>query len=61
MAREALARVDVVDHLDIDAVLPFTTWLVDSNWPSIQLLANHLLIFRELDYEAVIKLIQTSP
>jgi hypothetical protein len=46
--------------LDIDSILPFTEFLVESNWPIISILATHLLTYRELGYEDVVRLIQQS-
>ena len=56
MAREALSRVHIEPRLDIDSILPFTTLMVESNWPTIQFLATQLLVYNELDYDDVVKL-----
>jgi hypothetical protein len=60
MSREALAMVDLEPRLDIDAVLPFTRLLVDHEWAAIQLLANQLIVQRELDYAQVLRLVQMA-
>jgi len=60
MSREALAMVDLEPRLDIDAVLPFTRLLVDHEWAAIQLLANQLIVHRELDYGQALRLVQMA-
>ena len=57
MASAALTRLKD-PRLDIPSITPFTRLLVDANWPLIQLLANQLILDRELSYDQVVSLIR---
>lgn len=59
-AREMLSRVEFAEGLDIEAITPFTTMLIDSEWPMFQWLAVHLAERRELTYDEVVKLVQAA-
>ena len=54
MARDALSRVGPAD---IDSILPFTRSLIEHEWSGVQLIANHLVVHKRLDYEQVVKII----
>lgn len=57
-ARNLLSKVSVRGYnLDLDAIQPFTTMLIDHNWPAVQLIACHLLDRRELTYAKVLGLL----
>jgi hypothetical protein len=54
MAREALRRIG---SGDFDSVSVITRLLIDQQWPRIQRLASELLSRKELDYDAVVRLV----
>jgi hypothetical protein len=60
MARDALARVGLVGHLDEHSIIPFCRLMVDHEWPHIQQIASELARQRQLDYEQVLKIIQSA-
>ena len=43
-----------------EAITPFTTMLIDSEWPMIQWLVAHLAERRELSYGEVLRLVQAA-
>jgi hypothetical protein len=57
-ANDMLAKVEFPDDLDIEAIMPFTTDLIDTEWPMIQWLAAHLAERRELSYDDIVNLVQ---
>jgi hypothetical protein len=60
MAQDALSRVDLVGHLGIDSILPFTRMMIDHEFQTIQLLANQLILHKQLDYDEVVRLVQQA-
>jgi hypothetical protein len=60
-AKDMLSRVrGRGDNLSLDAIVSFTTMLVDSEWPMIQWLAAHLAERKQLSYDEVLQLIQAA-
>jgi hypothetical protein len=60
MAKEALSRVDIDKVELLDSILPFTKLMIDHEWPHIQQIAIELVRQRQLDYEQVLKIIQSA-
>jgi hypothetical protein len=59
MAKEALSRVRVYgDRIGVEAVIPFTHLLIETDWDRVGLNAAALLQRRQLDYAEMRRLIQ---
>jgi hypothetical protein len=61
MAQDALARVSIGadgQPADVASILPFTRRLIAHEWMNIQVIANHLVVHQQLDYDQVVRLIQ---
>jgi hypothetical protein len=57
---ERLDRAKYPDGLDIEAITPFTAWIVEEQWARINWLAAHLAARKSLSYDEVVNLIQRA-
>jgi hypothetical protein len=58
MACNSLTRLKIGPPLTLESLVPFTRLLIEHQWPHIERLATHLIIYHELDYEAVVRLLR---
>jgi hypothetical protein len=56
---EALTEAGLRGRLDVHSILPFTRTMIESDWPTIQLIASHLLDRKDLTYNDVLYLMQS--
>jgi hypothetical protein len=58
-ARDLLSRTGM-DGLGIHSILPFTTMMIEHNWPLIVFLAHHLVEHKLLSYDQVFRLMEDA-
>jgi hypothetical protein len=55
-----LKHVEFAEGLDIGSILPFTQMMLDYEWPTVQLIAAHLVDRKQLSYDEVVELLQAA-